>query len=153
MIKECEKLGADIISIHTNEFWGGSWNWLKEARSITKTPILAKGFHPTQSDINMAISCGADFVLTVGWWNGDHNCFHECESLLELSESKARTTVWNSRDPRTGQKRYYTEQAVLTHRNPHNKFLIQASGIEVGDEIPDGVNAILIGQGLWKQYE
>lgn len=57
---------GDIISIHTNPLWGGSWDWLAYARKQTQKPILAKGFHDTIADVEKAFNCGADYVLTVG---------------------------------------------------------------------------------------
>ncbi len=40
-----EKAG-DIISIHTDARWGGSFELIKKAKSLTKKQILAKGFMP-----------------------------------------------------------------------------------------------------------
>ena len=34
---------GDIISIHTDPRWGGSFELVKKARALTKKPILAKG--------------------------------------------------------------------------------------------------------------
>lgn len=145
MLKICE--GGDIISIHTNPLWGGSWEWLEEARKLTTKPILAKGFHDTITDVRRAFNCGANHVLTVGWWPGDDRCWHECESLDELRESCAAKTVWNARNPRTGEKRHETIQQARGAR-PLN-FLCQASGIMNENDIGP-VDAVLIGAGLYQ---
>jgi len=51
---------GDIISIHTDSRWGGSFDLIKKAKSFTNKPILAKGIHATDSDIEKAIEYGAD---------------------------------------------------------------------------------------------
>ena len=38
----CQRVG-DMISIHTDPRWGGSWEWLSEACLTSEKPILAKG--------------------------------------------------------------------------------------------------------------
>ncbi len=78
-LRLCESVG-DVISIHTNELWGGSWEWLQEARKLTNKPILAKGFHDTQADVDRVFSYGIDYVLTVGWWpdNGTRTTRDHC---------------------------------------------------------------------------
>lgn len=143
-LRLCETVG-DIVSIHTNEWWGGSWAWLALARRMTKKPILAKGFHATSADVQHALDCGADYVLTVGWWNGDERCWHECESLAELAASAAPKAVWNSRNPRTGETR---SEKITDARNVRIGWLCQASGIRTPADIGD-VEAVLIGQGLY----
>lgn len=147
MLKVCET--GDIISIHTNPLWGGSFEWLEEARSLTNKPILAKGFHCTQAEVDKAYSCGADYVLTVGWWNGDDKCFHECESLDELSQSNAKWTVWNSRDPRTGKIKLET---IKEARGVRIGNLCQASNIKSRKDIHEAVDAVLVGQALYDKF-
>ncbi len=139
---------ADILSIHTSPLWGGSFEWLKEARKRTNKPILAKGFHPTIFDVKQALDCGANYVLTVGWWpEGYAECIHECETLGQLSSSKAPKALWNARNPRTGERRMATiEQA----RQVRNGWLCQASMIQSSEDVATGVQAILVGQFLCK---
>ncbi|MBI3259427.1 MAG: hypothetical protein HYZ54_08155, partial [Ignavibacteriae bacterium] len=57
---------GDIISIHTDSRWGGSFELLKRARLLTTKPILAKGIHSTDDDIEKAVAYGADWVLVAG---------------------------------------------------------------------------------------
>jgi len=150
-LRLCENVG-DVVSIHTSEWWGGSWQWLELARKLTAKPILAKGFHPCAADVRRAFDCGADYVLTVGWWNGDSRCWHECETLQELASTFAPTAVWNSRNPRTGQHRpERIAQAVRVRDTPfrHQSGLCQASGIRQPLDIEPGVQAVLIGEGLY----
>ena len=44
LFEVANKVG-DIISIHTDRRWGGSFELLQKARSLTNKPILAKGIH------------------------------------------------------------------------------------------------------------
>src|SRR5580698_3732423 len=57
---------GDIISIHTDLRWGGSFELLADARTKTDKPILAKGIHADDVLVEQAIECGADYVLIVG---------------------------------------------------------------------------------------
>lgn len=145
LLADLEPVG-DVLSIHTSPLWGGSFEWLKEARKRTSKPILAKGFHPTILDVKQALDCGADYVLTVGWWpQGYDNCIHECETLGQVASSKAPKIIWNARNPRTGEARLATiEQARAIRQG----WLCQASMIKTHADIADGVDAVLIGQAL-----
>ncbi len=148
----CEKVG-DVISVHTDPLWGGSWEHLRAVRDRTNKPILAKGFHNTVPDVQRALDYGATFVLTVGWWPGGKlgpYCWHEVESVFELMESEALQCVWNSRDPRTGQPRRGSPSDVrmANDARPHD-WLCQASHIRKPGDVVPGMNAILIGEGLY----
>jgi len=57
---------GDWLSIHTDPRWGGSFELIKKARSLTKKPILAKGIHRSDKDIKQALKLGANYVLVVG---------------------------------------------------------------------------------------
>lgn len=152
LFDEIEPIG-DVISIHTGHQWGGSWEWLKEARKRTKKPILAKGFHPTIGDVYHAFDCGADFVLTVGWWpEGEEKfiqerCIHECESLHELAETPAIKALWNARNPRNGLPRI---ERIAEARIVRKGWLCQASSIKCPNDVVHGVDAVLIGENLCK---
>jgi len=39
---------GDIISIHTDKRWGGSFDLISKAKELTKKPVLAKGIHATE---------------------------------------------------------------------------------------------------------
>ena len=56
---------GDILSVHTDARWGGSFDLIRKARAMTDKPILAKGIHATDDDVQQAIDAGADFVLVV----------------------------------------------------------------------------------------
>ena len=139
---------ADIISIHTNPLWGGSFRWLEAARRITEKPILAKGFHNTQVEVDRAFNCGANYVLTVGWWNGDNRCWYEPNSAWDLSTTNAQHVVWNSRDPRTGNLRPDGVTLAGARALLGNRWLCQASHIKSPSDVSDEANAVLIGEAL-----
>lgn len=136
----------DIVSIHTNPLWGGSWEQLKTARELTRKPILAKGFHDTIADVKAAFDHGADYCLTVGWWPDDDRCWFEYEHLDQLSYIPAKRVVFNARDPRTGWKRPWV---VNRTRAIHPGWLCQASMIRTVTDVHPAVDAVLIGEALW----
>lgn len=143
-----ESIG-DIISVHTGADWGGSLDWLKEIRRRTQKLILAKGFHPSIMEVNRAFDCGADFVLTVGWWpRNNHRCWHEPETLIGALTQDASYTVCNSRCPRTGETRHksYTDKMFEKFGN---LWICQASGIKKIEDIHPKASAVLIGEGLY----
>ncbi len=147
----CEEMG-DIISVHTDPLWGGSFDLLLDIRACIDKPILAKGFHPTVAHVREALGClnpATDWVLTVGWHpEGDlgKRCWHEAESLLELEESDASRVVWNNRNPRTGQSRAAFQADA---RELRKGWLCQASHIKGPADVVAGMDAVLIGEGLY----
>ncbi len=142
-----EKVG-DIISIHTDERWGGSFDLLTKTGSLTSKPILAKGIHETDEQIEKAISCGADFVLVVGRIPKVHldKCLIEPLTLEELKTIPENLkVVWNSRDLKDGKFKTETfEQA----RAIFPGWLCQASNIKTIWDIKQGADAILVGTNL-----
>src|SRR3989344_6831342 len=102
---------GDIVSIHTDPRWGGSLELIKKARLLTTKPILAKGLHTDDNQIQNAIEAGADWVLVVGRLPMVHaeKCFIEPLTLKELRNfSSALKVVWNSRDLSTGEQKQET---------------------------------------------
>lgn len=141
---------GDIISVHTDERWGGSFDLLKKARNQTEKPILAKGIHADDDDIDRALGLGADFVLVVGRLPGVHLdvCMIEPNTLEELEKLPAGTkAVWNSRDLLNGGVKTATfkeARAVL----PAPGWLCQASNIRSRDDIDPSADAVLVGTHL-----
>lgn len=164
-LRICEEIG-DVISIHTNPLWGGSWEWLAEVCKRATKPVLAKGFHPTIRDVERALDCGATHVLTVGWHPGGdlaERCWMECETFDQLRDQPStQRCVWNARNPRTGETRWeddaqlmwtcvkgYNSQRRPSVSLPAQPWLCQASRIRGPDDVVAGVDAILIGEGLY----
>jgi indole-3-glycerol phosphate synthase len=142
-----EKAG-DIISIHTDPRWGGDFSLITKAKSLTNKPILAKGIHATDTDIQKAIDAGADFVLVVGRIPKIHldKCLIEPYTLEELSMIPENVkAVWNSRDLQTGGLKTET---FAQARALFKGWLCQASNIRTKADIQDGADAVLVGTHL-----
>jgi indole-3-glycerol phosphate synthase len=139
---------GDIISIHTDPRWNGSFDLVTKARSLTKKPILAKGIHPTDYDIEKAINAGADYVLVVGRLPNIHidKCFIEPTTIKELkSIPKELKAVWNSRDLKTGGQKIET---YTDARKVFDGWLCQASNIKSLKDINRYADAVLVGSSL-----
>ncbi len=139
---------GDIISIHTDPRWQGSLELVRKARQLTTKPILAKGIHATDREIENAIEAGADFVLVVGRIPKNHinQCWLEPNSLTELIKyPKDTRVVWNSRDLQTGQAKAET---FAQARQAWPGWLCQASFICTPADIDPGADAILVGTNL-----
>jgi indole-3-glycerol phosphate synthase len=139
---------GDVISIHTNPLWGGSFDHLMMARRMTNKPILAKGIHRTDEEISKAVDIGADFVLVVGRIPTIHQkkLLIEPNTLEELklipSNLKA---VWNSRNLENGLNKSTTFSEA---RNSFSGWLCQASNIKSKTDIDDSADAVLVGTNL-----
>lgn len=139
---------GDLISIHTDARWGGSFDLIRKAKSLTEKPILAKGIHATDVDIQSAIDAGADYVLVVGRIPSIHleKCLIEPLTLEELGAiPESLKVVWNSRDLSDGSlKGDSFEQARILFSG----WLCQASNIKTVSDIEGGANAVLVGTYL-----
>lgn len=139
---------GDMVSIHTDERWGGSLEILQEARLGTTKPILAKGFHTTDRQIEECLLYGADYVLT---WNyrSTHfldRTFAEVSTLSQIRYyHPTQMVVWNARDPRTGNDNPIPFTSARYHRG--NGLLCQASHIRTPDDVRDA-NAFIVGEHL-----
>lgn len=142
-----ERVG-DMLSIHTDRRWGGSFEILKKARVMTKKPILAKGIHAKDSDIQKAIENGADFVLIVGRIPKIHKekCIIEPYTLEGLAEIPLEfKALWNSRDLTTGGLKNDTFDDA---RKIFSGWLCQASNIKTVSDIHPLADAVLVGTHL-----
>ena len=139
---------GDIISIHTDARWGGSCELIKKARSLTQKPILAKGIHTTDAEVQAAIDAGAQYVLVVGRIPAIHQdkCFIEPLTLSELKTIPLHMkVVWNSRDLSDGgMKKETFEEARAIFKG----WVCQASNIKTIADIKDGADAVLVGTHL-----
>ena len=142
-----EKVG-DIISIHTDKRWGGSFDLIKKARALTNKPILAKGIHAHDSEITKAVDAGADFVLVVGRIPKVYleKCLIEPLTLDELKNIPTNfKAVWNSRDLKTGLLKTETFEEA---RKIFPGWMCQASNIKTVSDIKKGADAVLVGTNL-----
>ncbi|OHA17711.1 MAG: hypothetical protein A2664_03805 [Candidatus Taylorbacteria bacterium RIFCSPHIGHO2_01_FULL_46_22b] len=147
LFRVAEEIG-DMISIHTDPRWGGSFELLEKARGLTQKPILAKGIHKEDSDIRRAIECGADFVLVVGRMPSVYTskCLIEPLSLAELkSIPLSQRAVWNSRDLASGGLK---KESFKDARAEFSEWLCQASNIQTVADIDQSADAVLVGTHL-----
>lgn len=147
LFEVAERIG-DIISIHTDHRWHGSFDLIKRARQRTNKPILAKGIHETDEQIQQAVDAGADYVLVVGRIPGVHldKCLVEPYTLSELASIPSDVkAVWNSRDLRTGGLK---EESFSDARKVFSGWLCQASNIAKKSDIDPLADAVLIGTDL-----
>jgi indole-3-glycerol phosphate synthase len=139
---------GDMISIHTDPRWGGSFDLITKAKSLTSKPILAKGIHATDAEIEQAIQAGADTVLVVGRIPKVHldKCLIEPYTLEELAQLPVHVrAVWNSRDLKTGGLKTET---FAQARAVFSGWLCQASNIRTPADIESSADAVLIGTHL-----
>lgn len=139
---------GDIISIHTDSRWGGSFDLIRKAKSLTNKPILAKGIHATDKEVQKAIDAGADYSLVVGRIPNIHKdkCFIEPLTLSELKTIPENLkVVWNSRDLSDGGIKQETFKEA---RKIFKGWMCQASNIKTAEDIKEGADAILIGTHL-----
>lgn len=145
---------GDIISIHTDPHWGGSLELIQKARVLTKKPILAKGVHATDEQVQSALDIGADYVLVVGRLPDTRllpRCMIEPRDLSQLEAlipqlQQEQKVVWNSRNLHDGSTRDKSE--FMTARTLWPGWLCQASNIESNRDVMDGSDAILVGEHL-----
>jgi len=140
---------GDILSIHTDSRWGGSYDLIQRAKQMTNKPILAKGIHASDDDIVRAIEAGADYVLVVGRIPAVHvdKCILEPNSLEELHAipNSFKKVVWNARDLETGAAKTET---FAEARDIWKEWLCQASFISDMSDVESGADAVLVGEKL-----
>ena len=133
---------GDWISVHTEEPWGGSLEWVRKARKMTRKPLLAKGIHAYDSNIMAAFDAGADYVLCVGRISGIKNkvrVIYEPRCLMDITSFGGYydKIMWNRRDLTTGKaKKDYWAEA----RQEHGGWLGCAS---LGFPFPEDAQACL----------
>ncbi len=139
---------GDIISVHTDPRWEGSFDLISKAKGMTNKPILAKGIHQYDSEIIRAVKAGADYVLVVGRVPQIYPdmLMIEPNTLQQLSELPRDTkAVWNERNIDTGfPKEEFFEEA----RKIWGGWLCQASYLSTVKDIKGGANAVLVGTRL-----
>ena len=145
---------GDIISIHTDTRWGGSFELLAKARAKTNKPLLAKGIHSDDKLIKRAIEYGADFVLVVGRIPSDilatkipsEKLLIEPNSLAELAIIPHNyRVVWNSRDLKNGGLK---KETFAEAREIFSGWLCQASNIRTIVDVHPQADAVLVGSNL-----
>lgn len=149
---------GDWISVHDNALWGGDYNTISFVRKYTDKPILAKGIHSTDGDIQRAIDHGANYVLVVDriphidYCNQtlfEFNSFDHANTrnIPDSIPQKIKSSkyVCNRRDLRTGKKKEVDELELYLKAGV---WVCQASGIKTPDDVNPNVNAFIVGTNL-----
>lgn len=139
---------GDMISIHTDSRWNGSFDLVRRARALTTKPILAKGIHSKDEDIVKALAAGADYVLVVGRLPNSNldKCLIEPNTLEELASiPKGVKAVWNSRDLEAGGLK---NESFMDARSLFKGWLCQASNISNVNDVYPGADGVLVGTNL-----
>lgn len=139
---------GDMLSIHTDARWGGSFDLIRRAKAMTNKPILAKGIHATDDLVQQAFDAGADWTLVVGRVPSVYaeRCLIEPNTIEELRALPSYLrAVWNARDLNTGGAKSATFKDA---RGAFSGWLCQASFIKTTDDIDPNANAILVGTAL-----
>jgi len=144
---------GDWISIHTDYRWGGSFKFLRFVRTLTNKPILAKGIHATDDEVQEALRCGADKVLVVDRLPAEkyvEQCLLEISSLTDfrkaLSKFPTAKFVYNNRDLSTGKMKSHNYFDAYKCEGP--EWLCQASGIKTIKDIHPSADAFIVGEHL-----
>lgn len=137
---------GDWISVHTDPKWGGSFELVRKARMRTFKPILAKGIHATDTEVDRALSAGADLVLVVGRLPPHKKVLVEPTTLDGLRAiPEGYRVVWNARNLSTGLPK---EETFAQAREVWKGWLCQASFLRSWDDVDPTADAILVGEHL-----
>lgn len=146
---------GDIVSIHTNPLWGGSFEKLEKYRKLTTKAILAKGLHRKWTEVMDAFQCGADFVLCVGDDVGripagiaTNDIWYEPLTLDHLKRHRYNFEyfVWNQRNLETGKPK--TETFNQARELCPDIKLIQASLIRTKNDVHPDADGYIVGEHL-----
>ncbi len=153
---------GDWVSVHTNALWGGDYDAISFVRKNTTKPILAKGIHGTNDDVNRAFDHGADYVLVVDRYPSSSSInsltedrkrrilhemdFQHVKGNVEFSSHWAGVKyVCNSRDLKTGLPKMKWE---LDDFIKLGVWTCQASGIKSPEQVDQRAKAFIVGEHL-----
>lgn len=152
---------GDIISIHTDtKRFGGPGmcgtsrpSPIALALSSTRKPILAKGVHWTDAEVDAAFAQGATFVLTVGRDTGRPGCWFE-PTHAQLTRRRQQwlpqsgVVVLNRRNLATGELVDTATMGRWRAQFSPNVPIVYASGYTAADEVPTDGWGVIVGEGL-----
>ena len=164
-----EQAGAAALSVLTDEhYFGGSLDFLRDAKQFTEIPVLRKDFIVDPYQVYEAAFYGADAVLLIVRVLSEemlYDCLRTADQVgieplvevhsapdLKLALSAGAGVIGiNHRDLRTFQlDPGLTEQ--LVPKIPAGKVIVAESGIQTPEDVQRmqrlGVHAVLIGEAL-----
>ena len=146
---------GDWVSVHTSALWGGDPQAIALAKLHTTKPVLAKGIHATDAEIQQMFKLGADCVLSVSkprlipdvdiskeLFETDFTTIKACVGKEpKLLQSKF---VCNARDLTTGERsRNFIHEFVES-----GLWICQASNIVTICDVHEKAAAYIVGQHL-----
>ncbi len=171
LAQELQEAGAAALSILTDEtYFGGSLEFLRDAKQFTEVPILRKDFVIDPYQVYEAAFAGADAVLLIVRILTEEQliqCMQAADTLgieplvevHSLEELKIALSVGthvlgiNHRDLRTFQLTPGLAEELVPHV-PQGKLIVAESGIQTPADVQRmkrlGVHAVLIGEALMK---
>lgn len=160
---------AAAISVVTErEFFGGDPEWIARARRISGLPVLMKDFILEESQIDFAVSAGADAVLLIAALLDDATLFrlrtaaaarglaalvetHSAGEIRRAAEAGAEIVGVNARDLRT-MSVDLEATAALAAAIPQSAIRVAESGISSRAQVEAlaaaGFGAFLVGETL-----
>jgi indole-3-glycerol phosphate synthase len=169
LAQELEKAGAAALSVLTDEFYfGGSIDFLRDAKHFTHLPVLRKDFVIDPYQVYEASFAEADAVLLIARILTPEvlvDCVQAAdkvglEPLVEVHgeddvhaamDAGASVIGINSRDLRTFQVDLKLIER-LRSKIPSGKTVVAESGLQTAEDVKRmkqlGVNAVLIGEAL-----
>lgn len=142
---------GDAVAIHTSHRWGGSFAAVQAAREklLRRKLVVAKGIHPYDEEIRIALYRGADLVTVVGRMPPRELapvCIWEPKNLPDLMcRSTSLKVMWNQRDLQTGDPH---PQVFAEARDVHRGWLCQASYIKTPEDVNLLADAFIVGEHL-----
>lgn len=144
---------ADMLSVHTSGYWGGSFSWLRLMCQSTNKPVLAKGAHMFGFEVEDALACGATYVLTMNatialaypdvcWYEGHH-------AHWGVGNTRPSPQPWvrNTRSLVDGAEILYAK-GEIAHCTELGYRIVQASNIHSPADVWPGVYAYIVGTHL-----
>ncbi|MBA1446696.1 MAG: indole-3-glycerol phosphate synthase TrpC [Chromatiales bacterium] len=163
--------GAACLSVLTDiDFFQGSDEYLKQARSACDLPVIRKDFFIDPYQVYEARAMGADCILLIvacledGQMRGLNDLAHELgmDVLIEVHDEpeleralkvENRLIGINNRNLRTFEVSLDTSLRML-ERIPDDRILVTESGIHTRDDVAlmrsNGVDAFLVGEAFMR---
>lgn len=126
---------GDWISVHTNVLWGGDYEAISFVRKYTDKPILAKGIHSTNENIDLALKHGADCVLVVD--RIPHMGYRQ-DCLMELNNTSMHNSweyshILRLKNPEVSKVIEKTASVTWNKFLKENKFVCNSRNLATGN--------------------